>query len=91
MRPNGSNHFPKPEPVWVVLGIVVWAVAVALGPKRRRVFIDTLDELTAEHAARGRVVAFGTHSARSRALSSSARTGAAYLQRLIAALRTALG
>lgn len=87
---NHSNHFPKPEPALVALGIVVWAMAIALGAKRRRVFIEALEDLTAEHAARGRVIAFGTHSARSRALSHGGRVAAAYLQRLTVSLRSAL-
>jgi hypothetical protein len=87
MASNGTNHRPKPEPVWIALGIVVWAVAVALGPKRRQAFIDTLAELTDDHAARRRVIGFEPPQSRSRALSQSVLVAAAWLQRLIGDLK----
>lgn len=87
---NHTNHMPKAEPHWIALGIVVWSVAIALGPKRRRVFIEALEDLAAEHAARGRVVAFGPHNARNAKLSHASRVAAVWLQRLTAALKVAL-
>lgn len=85
---NGTNHRPKPDPQWVALGIVVWAVAVALGSKRRKVFIEALDELTDDHATRRRVIGFDPPQARSRALSQSVLVAAAWLNRLVTDLKT---
>ena len=86
---NGGNHLPKPEAIWVALAIVVWAIAAALGPRRRAGFIDAMAAATAQHEARERVLAFGRNGAHSREMSRSVRAATAWLRRLEAALRTA--
>jgi hypothetical protein len=87
MTHNGTNHMPKPEPYWIALGIVVWSMAVALGPKRRRMFLDAMEALTEEHVSRRRVIAFRPLNARSRNLPQATLIAAAYLRRLVEGLK----
>lgn len=77
------NHMPKPEPIWIALGIVVAAIAAALGAKRRRVFFAALRELVHQHESRERVVSFTAARSQTRAMSQAIRGGAAWLSRLI--------
>lgn len=82
---NG-NHMPRPEPGWVALGIVVAALAVALGGERRRMFFDAMRRLVEQHETRNRVVVFGSQRNHVRAMSHAIRGGVAWLKRLIVEL-----
>lgn len=80
---------PRPEPYWIALGIVVAAIAISQGPKRRRLFLRALRELTEQHESRTRVVSFDTRRNHTRALSHSIKGSAAWMYRLIEELETA--
>lgn len=80
---NGSDGMPKPEAIWVALGIVVVAVAVALGSRQRALFFDALRMLIAEHESRERIVVFGRAGRNGRTMSNAIRGGVAWLRRLI--------
>lgn len=85
-----SNHMPKPEPVWIALGIVVAAVAVTLsvmlGERATRVFFDAMRQMIAAHENRERVVVFGATGRNGRTMSNAIRGGVAWLKRLIVEL-----
>jgi hypothetical protein len=83
-------EFPRPEAIWIALGIVVWAIAEALEDGRGRRFLDALERRTAEQAGALRVVPFGPPSPDDRTLGAASRLAAAWLRRLAAELRNAM-
>lgn len=90
MNHNGGNHLPAPTAIWIALAVIAFAVAVALGSRRRIRFIEAIEKLVAEHEARTRVVGFGRPQARSAAMTRAIRPAAAWLHRLAAELRRTL-
>lgn len=90
MSQNG-NGLPKPEPLWIALGIVVAAMAESLSPRRRALFFAALRTLTDEHEARSRVVVFGSARNHRRDLPQSVRVAIAWLRRLIVELDDGAG
>jgi hypothetical protein len=89
---NGNgNGLPPPEPVWIALGLITWALASALSKAARTRFIDTLDALCSDHAARNRIAAFRHISPKTRHVPHATRVALAYLRRIIAELRAAHG
>lgn len=84
---NGTNHLPKPDPVWVALGIIVAAIAAALGPTRRARFFDAMEELSVEHETRAHVLVFTRNHRRD--LPRSAKVASHWLNRLVVELRAA--
>lgn len=85
---NG-NGLPKPEPVWVALSLIVWAVAAALSAQQRSRFIDTLDSLAKDQEARRQVVAINVTNGRRRALTQSVQVAARFIERIVVELRAA--
>lgn len=83
---NNGNGIPKPEPVWIALGIVVAALATALGAQRRRVFFDALRTMVEQHENRSNVAVFGSLRFNGRNMSQAIRGGVAWLKRLIVEL-----
>lgn len=90
MARNG-NHMPKPDAVWVALGIVAFATMLSLPPKRRRVFLDALATLAAQSDSSDRVIAFGARKRWNGTMSQSIRSGVFWLKRLIVELERAVG
>ena len=92
MSPNG-NGFPKPEPALIVIGMVIWAIAVALGPQRRARFIEALAEQVESEEGRRRVVSITTANATTnggrRALTQAVNFSARFVGRIVAELRAA--
>lgn len=84
---NG-NGMPKPDAMWIALGIVILALAEALEDGLGRRFIDALERRAAEHQDPQRVVAFGPMRSGRQALTQASRTAAAWVGRLAAELRT---
>lgn len=84
-----NNGLPRPEAIWIALGIVVWALAEALEDGRGRRFLAALDRLADEHAAQGRIVAFDPPVRGGRAMSHAARVAATWVSRIAAELRAA--
>lgn len=89
MRANG-NHTPKPEACWLALGLVVWAIAIALGRRRRADFIDALERVAHHQEGKSRVVGFGPPNARRGRLTQASLVATAWALRLVADLRAAL-
>lgn len=81
------NGMPRPEPIWIALGMVAWAVARALSAERRDRFIDALQMTAAEHEQARRVVAFGPSDGGRRDMRRHARVAGAWVSRLAAELR----
>lgn len=81
-----SNPLPQPESHWIALGIVVAALAIALGRKRRAVFFQALRRITSEHEARERIAVFGQAKGNGRTMSNAIRGGVSWLSRLIVEL-----
>jgi hypothetical protein len=80
-----DHDLPKPEAIWIALGIVVWAIAEALEDGRGRRFIDALERRTAEHQRAAAVAPFG----RRKPTSSATRQAGAWLEKVTQELRTA--
>jgi hypothetical protein len=53
---RNGNGMPRPEPIWIALGIVIFAIAEALEDGRGRRFLDALERRADEHRASPRVV-----------------------------------
>ena len=90
MAQNG-NRMPDPDAVWIALGMVIWAIALALGGRRRGAFIAALAALTEDQDARRQVVSIHTTNGRKRAFTQSVQVAATYLARIVAELRAARG
>lgn len=90
MAGNG-NHMPKPEAIWIALGITIAATAIALGPKRRPTFFAAFRTLIAQHESRERVVSFDAGRNHRRAMSQSIRASVSWLLRLIVELDDGVG
>lgn len=92
MAENGrSNGMPKPEAVWLALGIAVAAMVETFGPKRRARFFAAMRALADEHETQSRVVVFGHTLNGRRDLPHSARVAAAWIRRLIDELEDGAG
>lgn len=87
---NG-NGLPRPEAIWIALGIVVAAISAARGGKRRRRFIRALRGLIEDHEASSRVVVFGSATTHKRDLPHSIRVATRWLRRLITELNDGVG
>jgi hypothetical protein len=83
------NHMPPPEPIWVALGLAIWAVAIALGDRRRGLFIDALERVASDQVAKRRIVAVHQPDGRRRAVTASVQVAASYVTRIVAQLRAA--
>lgn len=88
MTTNG-NHVPKPEPVWIALAFVIWAIALALGPQRRTRFIEALSELAENEEARRRVISINATNGRRRQVTASVQVAVRFARRIVAELRAA--
>lgn len=90
MARNG-RHMPEPDPMWIALGFVIWALARALGGRRRDIFIDALSELSGDQQAAHRVVSMHATNGRKRAFTQSVQVAESYIARIVAELRAAGG
>jgi hypothetical protein len=82
-----DDHMPPPDPVWLTLGILIFAIAAALGPTRSAAFIAALDEQAAGQASRRRVIAIHATDGRRRAVTRSVQVAATFVARIVAELR----
>lgn len=90
MSENGWDHLPKPDAIWVALGIVTVAIATALGARRRADFVTALRTLADRHDARERIIAFGRQT-NGRTMSRAVQGGVAWVRRLIVELDDGAG
>ena len=86
---RSANHMPEPDAIWIALGFVIWAVARAMGGRRRDLFIDALAELVGDQETRRRVVSLHTTNGRKRAFTRSVQVAETYVARIVAELRAA--
>lgn len=76
------DHMPRPEAIWIVAGIWITAIAIALGPKKRAVMLEAARRLTARHEARERIIAFNRRT-NGRTMSRAVQGGVAWSRALI--------
>lgn len=86
-----GNGMPRPEAIWIALGIVVAALVEALGPRRRARFFAAMRALADEHETASRVVVFGHALNHRRDLPRSVRVAVAWIRRLIGELEDGAG
>ena len=87
--PHRWEHMPKPEPIWIALGILVAAFVMTLSPRRKAAFLAALTTVADTHESMERVVAFDLRLNHARAMSHSIRGGVAWIRRLVSILETA--
>lgn len=87
--PQTGEHMPKPEPIWIALGILVAAYFMTLGARRRRAFLAAVSDMADAHERMERIVAFEVRRNHARAMSHSIRGGVAWIRRLVSELETA--
>lgn len=90
MARNG-NHLPRPEAIWIALGIVVFAIVRTMSRKKRALFIAELKSLVAEHEGADRVIAFGSRARWNGGMLNAIRGGVFWIRRLIVELERAAG
>lgn len=83
---GNGNGMPKLEPIWLALGIVVWAIASAMAAPMRARFIKALETIIKEHEDRRRIVAFDRRSLGKREVSRIIRVAIVFLRRLLEGL-----
>jgi hypothetical protein len=83
--PQSGHDLPRPEAIWIALGIVVWAIAEALEDGRGRRFIEALERRATEHESGPRVVPISSRRTPSR----DVRQAGAWLAKVAQELRTA--
>jgi hypothetical protein len=83
-----NKQMPPPDPIWIALGIVIWALAEALGEKRRPQFIAALERIAADHSARGKIVSLHINGRR-RSVAASAKVASNYITRIVGEMRAA--
>lgn len=84
-----DEDLPPPEPIWVALALVTWALASALAPTVRVRFVRNLERLCDESEARRHVVAIETQPRAVGPLWVANIVALTWLRRLIAELRAA--
>jgi hypothetical protein len=92
MRRNGNgngNGMPPADAVWLALGIVIWAMARALGERRRALFIDALEALASDINALRRIIAPLGERHHLTQMPQAQRIAGEWLRRIVVQLRAA--
>lgn len=82
---------PPPEAIWMALGLIAWAVAMALAPTVRGRFMNALEMLSEQHEARWRVVSFPPPSLKTGDMSHATRIAIAWVRSILDEFRAARG
>jgi hypothetical protein len=83
---NDDPHMPRPEPIWVALSILIWALAETLGPTRRARLLGAMARYCEADELRRRVTALHLRNGRRRAVSQSAQVACAWITRIVVEL-----
>jgi hypothetical protein len=83
---RNGNGMPRPEPIWIALGIVIFAIAEALEDGRGRRFLDALERRADEHQTTPTVIPFGAR----RPSSQAAQMAAIWVSRVAQELRSVI-